>query len=119
MPLFDIFEQARKEFGWPIELDKEYCSHLVAIFSKPGMFLEWTDHGFLAGHIGFHILMPGVTLALETAWYVLPEYRNKLEGGRLYKMFEEWAVENEAEYILQGIETRGCTKVGPFYLRKL
>mgnify|MGYP001577226536 CR=1 FL=1 len=118
--LRSLIKQAAEEFGYPAPSD-EHIEQLIQTFStREDSCLFFTEHGFLAGFITTgHILLPNIKTALEVAWYVHPEHRNKMEGGRLYKMFEEWAKENEAVYLFQGIKTRDSKKVSEIHLRKL
>lgn len=119
MQLPSLIKQATEEFGYPSPSD-EYIDQLIQTFStRDDSCLFFTEHGFIAGFITTgHILLPGIKAALEVAWYVHPEHRNKMEGGRLYKMFEEWSIKNEAIYMFQGIATRDSRKVSEIHLRK-
>ena len=61
----------------------------------------------------------GGMVASEAFWFVLPEYRGGLGGGRLYKAFEVWAVERCCEE-LQMVHLEALTpeRLEEFYLRR-
>lgn len=44
-------------------------------------------------------LHSGRMMAVETFWYVVPEYRNSLGGAQLYDSFERWAAEQGCEIL--------------------
>lgn len=120
MQLRDLIQQATVEFGYP-PLSVEYIDQLIKNFEdNPVSCLFSTENGFIAGFITEgHILLPNIKVALEVAWYVHPLHRNKMEGGRLYKMFEKWAKENGVAYIFQGIKNKDSKKVSEVHMRKV
>lgn len=98
----------------------EYIDKLIAQFSQPGYFLEYTDDGFIAGMLtNNNILFPGVLIALEVALWVRPEARGSRLGGKLYKKFEQWARDNQAVYILQGMKTKNAREFSKVYIKEL
>lgn len=113
MQLHKMMDDARREQGWPeLEIDWATLARNYHIIQS--------DHGFLAAMItDQYILMHGVPVALEIAWYVEPDYRNNGEGMDLYKKFESWAYDLGVDYVLVGRPVPGATKVGPFYLKEL
>ena len=57
--------------------------------------------GSIAGGTTPHFLNPGITVATEFAWWVLPEYRGKV-GKPLLKAFEIWAKANNVDILSMG-----------------
>ena len=120
MQLHNLVQRAALEAHYPALTD-DYTDSLIQHFSTDeNSCLFYEEHGFIAGSIiDTHILLPDTRLALEVAWYVRPEHRNKMCGGRLYKLFEKWAIEKKAVYIFQGIKSRDSIKVSEVHVRKL
>ncbi len=119
MELFNMMDAARLEAGYP-ETNTDWYKYIEEYKDAPDKLIYSTDHGFIAGtHTTDYLLMDGIRICLEVAWYVKPEFRNQGAGSDLYDYLCDWATLKGCKYILQGRPTKGCTKVGNFYLRKL
>lgn len=119
MLLFDLMEEARKEQGYPDQFT-DWPKILRSYEMDEHKFLEQDEDGFIAANFtrSYYLLLDK-PVCIEVAWYVTPEKRNSGIGMELYNKMEAWARKRGAEYILQGRSTKGCTKVGAFYLREL
>ena len=119
MLLYDMMDAARREQGYP-DQETNWSKWINYYRKSPMHTLIEHEHGFLAGTItDSYMLMDNKEVALEIAWYVEPEHRNTGIGMELYKEFEDWVRFMDVKYIIQGRHTKGCTKVGAFYLREL
>lgn len=119
MQLRKMMDDARIEAGYP-ELVTDWDKYIRAYTTMEDKFLKEHDHGFIAGmYTNGFMLMDNVRICLEVAWYVEPEHRKTGVGMDLYHSLEEWARKMGCEYIVQGRPTKGCTKVGSHYMRKL
>jgi len=119
MLVYDLFENARAEQGYP-EQFTDWPKIVHGYESDKNKFLEYNEDGFIAGnYTRDYLLLHDIPVVLETAWYVSPEKRNSGIGMELYRKLEAWAYKKGALYLLQGRPTKGCTKVGAFYLREL
>ena len=119
MLLYDLMEEARKEQGYP-DISTDWNKIIRGYEGDEHKFLEFNEDGFIAGNFTRnYILLFERPVVLEVAWYVTPDKRNSGIGMNLYNKLEEWATKRGAKYILQGRPTKGCTKVGAFYLREL
>lgn len=119
MLLSKLIQQAALESPYQSELTEEYVNELIRDFSSSNYkCLFSSDNGFIAGLLSDgHILLPQTTVAIEIAWYVLPEARGKLEGGRLYEKFENWAKLNKAKAIFIGKPIKDSILVQPGYMK--
>ena len=119
MLLSNLIKNAALESPYASKLDNEYIESLIESFtSDPSKCLYYNDYGFIAGMVtSGHILLPDTLIALEVAWYVLPEERNKMVGGRLYKQFEEWAKSKEIKAIFVGKPIKDSILVQPGYMK--
>lgn len=115
----NLIKEAAKESPYAVYLDIDYIETLIQDYSTdPTKCLFVDDYGFIAGMLSKgHVFYPGITVALEIAWYVLPEHRGKMVGGRLYKQFEEWAISNQARIIFVGRQVKGSTLVQSGYMK--
>lgn len=118
MLLCNLIKEAAKESPYAADLDNDYIETLISEYTNsPGKCLLYNDYGFIAGSLSKgHILLPNVLVALEIAWYVLPEHRHKMVGGKLYKQFKAWAKENGAKIIFTGKKLKGSTLVQLGYM---
>lgn len=116
MLLCNLMDNARLEQGYP-PLDIDWNRYIEQYTNSSDKCLFSTDNGFIAGlKTSDYMLMSGVPIAIEIAWYVDKDHRNSGLGMALYNLFEAWA--DDCEYILQGRPTKGCFKVGNLYMRK-
>jgi GNAT superfamily N-acetyltransferase len=105
--LFKGFERDSKF----VKIDPEYADKTYKDLIDRGageIFLLFDDEtGNLMGGLGC-IKAPdmwtGDLIAIETFWYVLPEYRSGLQGAELLFAFEQWAVDE------------GCKKIAIIHL---
>ena len=97
----------------------EYIESLIKVFSEsPDRCLFYNDHGFIAGFItDEYLLIPDTLVAIEVAWWVDPAQRNKMIGGRLYKQFENRALDNGAQVLLVGRQVKDSTESGRIFIK--
>jgi len=84
-------------------VDKEYLLSLATLLIKEHIVLiaEEGDSkmGMIAGLVTPHIYNPKHLGVQELFWWVLPEYRTSKAGLKLFKVFEERAIELNASFI--------------------
>ena len=119
MLLSNLMQQAARESAYGVELSEERTEQIIQEYSTdPSKCLFYSDTGFILGLLTTnHLLLHGTVVALEIAWYVAPEARGKLEGGRLYKQFEKWALDNKAKAIFVGKQIKDSILVQPGYIK--
>lgn len=119
MQLHEMMTEARLEHGYP-PTHTDWDRHIEEFLIDPNKFLFHNEFGFIAGMVtADHLMMDGIRICLEVAWYVKPEHRKQGVGSELYNLLCEWAISKGCKYIIQGIPTEGCTKAGHMYMRKL
>lgn len=74
------------------------------------------DHGMISGVVIPWFFNNNKLFAQEMAWWVEPEKRNTMLGGRLFKTFEKWAVSKGADFMAMGtLNPTSNGKVARFY----
>lgn len=73
-------------------------SILTSSVTTAAIFLDSDNRGMLVGCYSPHLFLEG-NIATELAWWVSPEYRKSNVGTELLKAFEQWAKEENCEYI--------------------
>jgi len=88
-------------FGFVVDSFKEHIS--VLIEGKNSRVFVWDDgiiKGVVSLGIGPYIANRDKLVAVESHWFVMPQYRQSSIGIRLFEHAENWAWENGAELIM-------------------
>ena len=94
----------------PLYADDAHVAALVGVLVRDQFvaIAETADHarvGLMAGLCQPHPFNPGLLVASELWWWVVPEARGTTAGGRLFRAFEQWAAAQGAGAIAMTLET--------------
>tara|TARA_R110000782_G_scaffold75719_1_gene151094 strand:+ start:423 stop:896 length:474 start_codon:yes stop_codon:yes gene_type:complete len=86
--------------------DSVFASHLSWLYDDDAcvLFVAECDGnviGFMSGWVD-QLYFSKTLAAQNNLWYVLPKYRGGMIGVRLLKMFESWASEKGAKFLVGG-----------------
>lgn len=109
----------KEKYGLPMDTDSviEFVVSFISDQDKVCLLSE--GKGFIAGALIPWFFNKKKTVAQEMAWWVLPEKRQGMVAGKLFKAFETWSKNNSADMLMMGsIPSLDGGRINRFYERK-
>ncbi len=103
---------AYSAFAKVVPFDRDAVREAIGVYARPGTMLTLPDSlvlvaevddeivGGLVGLIGPMWFNPAARVATELAWWVAEEHRGSSAAIRLYRAFEAWAWDRNADMIV-------------------
>ena len=122
--IFDILilakefsKEAPKTHKWNKEKTEAFCQAAIQNTNTTILVLEEDDEivGAIVGLLN-EMYMSQTIIATELAWFVSKDYRGKRGSIILLKPFEEWAKQNNADYVCMG-DINGINSLESLYTR--